>query len=127
VFGLSGGEILVVLLLAAWLIGPTKLPAYARRVGRFVRKARATWADTQAEATEGIRRELDGIGVDVDELRPAALMATLRGDDPAAQGESDPDPDPDAELPTPPPPPLLPPDSEADAADGEAEAAAAER
>ncbi len=37
---ISGNELLVLLVLAAFLIGPERLPEYAEQVGRLVRNAR---------------------------------------------------------------------------------------
>jgi sec-independent protein translocase protein TatB len=102
VFGFSGGELAVVLILAALLIGPAKVPVYARRVGAFVRDLRRTWEGTQSAARAGIQSELDELGVAVEDLRPATLLATLRGDEPSPPEAPPSDTDPE---PTPPPPP----------------------
>lgn len=46
---LGSGEILVILLLALIVLGPERLPEVARKVGGFVRKARAMSAGIQDE------------------------------------------------------------------------------
>jgi len=52
VFGINGGELLVLLLLAAVLIGPERLPRYAEQLARWVRTWRATLTTTRARLAE---------------------------------------------------------------------------
>ncbi|NLE72281.1 MAG: Sec-independent protein translocase TatB [Actinomycetales bacterium] len=51
-FGINGGELLVLLLLAAVLIGPERLPRYAEQLARWVRTWRATLTTTRARLAE---------------------------------------------------------------------------
>jgi Tat protein translocase TatB subunit len=44
-FGLGGGEVFLVLLLAILLIGPRDLPRVATQIGRFYRKLRSAAED----------------------------------------------------------------------------------
>jgi Tat protein translocase TatB subunit len=44
-FGLGGGELFLVLLLAILLIGPRDLPRVATQIGRFYRKLRSAAED----------------------------------------------------------------------------------
>jgi sec-independent protein translocase protein TatB len=55
VFGVNGGEFLVLGLLALIVIGPERLPHYAAELARFVRQARtfATGAQEQVRAELG--------------------------------------------------------------------------
>lgn len=46
-FGINGGEFVVLLLLAAVLVGPERLPAYAEQLAAWVRSWRATLTDTK--------------------------------------------------------------------------------
>ena len=39
-FGISGTELMVILVIALVLVGPDKLPDYARKVGRFIHSKR---------------------------------------------------------------------------------------
>ena len=39
-FGISGTELMVILVIALVLVGPDKLPDYARKVGRFIHSMR---------------------------------------------------------------------------------------
>ena len=41
-FGISGTELMVILVIALVLVGPDKLPDYARKVGRFIHSMRVT-------------------------------------------------------------------------------------
>lgn len=39
-FGISGTELMVILVITLVLVGPDKLPDYARKVGRFIHSMR---------------------------------------------------------------------------------------
>lgn len=54
-FGINGGEFIVIVLVALLVIGPERLPDYAAQLGRFVRQARrmATGAREQVRAEIG--------------------------------------------------------------------------
>jgi sec-independent protein translocase protein TatB len=47
VFGINGGELLVLLVVAAIVIGPERLPGYAEQLGQWVRRARGFVQDTK--------------------------------------------------------------------------------
>lgn len=58
---ISGNELLVLLVLAAFLIGPERLPQYAEQVARLVRRVRA--------ATTGARSRLrDELGPEFEDV-----------------------------------------------------------
>ena len=59
--GLTFDKMIVLAVIAAFLVGPTRLPAAAASLGRFVRSLRAFTTDT----TERIRRE---VGPEFDEI-----------------------------------------------------------
>ena len=54
-FGLGGGELLLVLLLAVLLIGPRDLPKVATQVGRWYRRFRLAAEDLKGT----VEREID--------------------------------------------------------------------
>ncbi|MFF8186184.1 twin-arginine translocase TatA/TatE family subunit [Microbacterium sp. NPDC016588] len=58
-FGMSLEKLVLVMLIAAVLIGPTRLPEYARRLSAFTRSARGRWdaATTQFEQETGLTRD----------------------------------------------------------------------
>ena len=61
-FDINGGEFLVLLLVAAIVIGPQRLPGYAEQLGALVRKARAWMKD----AKNRIDTEMGDDAIDVD-------------------------------------------------------------
>jgi sec-independent protein translocase protein TatB len=62
VFGINGGEFIVLAVLALLVIGPERLPRYAADLGRFVREARRM----AVGAREQVRAELGPEFDDVD-------------------------------------------------------------
>lgn len=58
-FGMSLEKLVLVMLIAAVLIGPTRLPDYARRLSAFTRSAHGRWdaATTRFERETGLARE----------------------------------------------------------------------
>ena len=46
-FGINGGELVVLLVLIAVVIGPERLPGYAQQVGRWARGVRAVVQDAR--------------------------------------------------------------------------------
>lgn len=65
-FGINGGELLVLLLVAAVVIGPERLPRYAEQLARWVR----TWRATLTTTKERIAAELGDDDVDWAALDP---------------------------------------------------------
>ena len=61
-FDINGGEFLVLLLVAAIVIGPQRLPGYAEQLGVLVRKARVWMKD----AKNRIDTEMGDDAIDVD-------------------------------------------------------------
>ncbi|MEN0129989.1 MAG: hypothetical protein AAGC49_11160 [Brevundimonas sp.] len=61
-FDINGGEFLVLLLVAAIVIGPQRLPGYAEQLGALVRKARVWMKD----AKNRIDTEMGDDAIDVD-------------------------------------------------------------
>lgn len=59
-FGISGTELMVILVIALVLVGPDKLPDYARKVGRFIHsmRVRGQALSEQSKITPEILRKL---------------------------------------------------------------------
>ena len=57
----SGNELLVLILLAALLIGPDRLPGYAAQASRFVRAVRRTSAGARDRIREELGPEFDDV------------------------------------------------------------------
>jgi sec-independent protein translocase protein TatB len=89
IFGLSFEKVLIVAIIAAFLIGPQKLPQYAATLARLVRRVRQL-ADT---AQERVREEmgpefedLDWRKMDPRQYDPRRIIReALLDDDPVAQ------------------------------------------
>lgn len=65
-FGINGGELVVLLLLAAVVIGPERLPRYAEQLAQWVR----TWRATLSTTKERLSAELGEDDVDWTALDP---------------------------------------------------------
>jgi sec-independent protein translocase protein TatB len=61
VFGINGGELLVLLVVAAIVIGPERLPKYAEQLGQWVRRARRFVADTKERVDAELGEESSGV------------------------------------------------------------------
>ncbi len=55
IFGIGGNELIVIILLAAIILGPERLARSAREIGRFVKNAKAYFTSLSSE----LRAELD--------------------------------------------------------------------
>jgi sec-independent protein translocase protein TatB len=75
VFGLSFGELVMLLLVAVVVLGPKELPGYLRKAGIFAGKLRRMAYDMRAKSgiDEVLRSE--GIGADIAEIRRLATFA----------------------------------------------------
>lgn len=60
-FGINGGELLVLLVVAALVIGPERLPGYAEQLGLWVRKARSFIRDAKARVDEELGDEVGDV------------------------------------------------------------------
>ena len=64
-FGINGGELVVLLLVAALVVGPERLPAYAEQLARWVRRLRDLLQDTkQRVGTELGTEDVDWAALD---------------------------------------------------------------
>ncbi|MBM3179322.1 MAG: twin-arginine translocase subunit TatB [Chloroflexi bacterium] len=55
IFGIGGNELIVIVLLAAIVLGPERLARSAREIGKFVRNAKAYFSSLSSE----LKAELD--------------------------------------------------------------------
>ncbi len=65
-FGINGGELIILLLVIALVVGPERLPAYAEQLGGWVRNLRGLLRDTKQRVDD----ELGGDDVDWAALDP---------------------------------------------------------
>jgi sec-independent protein translocase protein TatB len=61
VFGINGGELIVLLLVALVVLGPERLPQYAEQLAHLVRSARRFAKGAQAQMREELGPEFDDI------------------------------------------------------------------
>jgi len=75
VFGLSFGELVMLLLVAVVVLGPKEMPRYLRKAGQFAGQLRRMAYDMRAKSgiDEVLRSE--GIGADIAEIRRLATFA----------------------------------------------------
>jgi sec-independent protein translocase protein TatB len=66
VFGINGGELIVILLVVALVVGPERLPAYAEQLAGWVRSLRRA----VTSAKQRVEEEVGDTGVDWEALDP---------------------------------------------------------
>lgn len=90
VFGINGGELLVLFLVAAFVIGPERLPKYAEQLGLWVRRARQFASDAKARVDEELgeeARDVDWAALDPRKYDPRRIVREALLDDlPPAAG-----------------------------------------
>lgn len=57
-FGINGGELIVILVVAVVVVGPERLPKYAEQLGILVRRARALLTDVREKVSEELGPEV---------------------------------------------------------------------
>jgi len=91
VFGINGGELLILLLVAALVVGPERLPAYAEQLAGWVRRLRDVARDTKdrvdAELGDG---DVDWAALDPRRYDPRRIVRDALLDDPPAHEPSRP-------------------------------------
>ena len=60
-FGINGGELLVLLVVAVVVVGPERLPGYAEQLARWARQLRLVIADAKERITEELGPELSDV------------------------------------------------------------------
>jgi sec-independent protein translocase protein TatB len=92
VFGISFDKLLVMAGIAVILIGPTRLPGYAEKLGQFVRNLRRYADDAREKVREEVGSEvfdeIDWKKLDPRQYDPRRIIAdALLSDDPADEPE----------------------------------------
>lgn len=65
-FGINGGELIILLVVVALVVGPERLPAYAEQLARWARGLRQLASDARAR----VDSELGDTGIDWEALDP---------------------------------------------------------
>lgn len=65
-FGINGGELVILLVVVALVVGPERLPAYAEQLARWARGLRQLASDARAR----VDSELGDTGIDWEALDP---------------------------------------------------------
>ncbi|GIG40379.1 Sec-independent protein translocase TatB [Cellulomonas phragmiteti] len=90
-FGINGGELLILLLVAAVVVGPERLPAYAEQLAGWVRRLRDVARDTKervdAELGDG---DVDWAALDPRRYDPRRIVRDALLDDPPPRAPSRP-------------------------------------
>lgn len=74
-FGINGGELVVLLALIAVVIGPERLPGYAQQVGRWARGLRAVVQDAKDRVSDEMGVEaLDWAAFDPRQYDPRRIV-----------------------------------------------------
>jgi sec-independent protein translocase protein TatB len=60
-FGINGGELIVLLIVAVVVVGPERLPGYAEQLARWARQLRLVIADAKERITEELGPELGAV------------------------------------------------------------------
>jgi len=61
VFGINGGELIVLLVVAVVVVGPERLPHYAEQLGRWARQLRLVIADAKERIAEELGPEVGDV------------------------------------------------------------------
>ena len=85
--GLTFDKIVVVGVIAAFVVGPTRLPGYAAALGAFVRRLRQTAAGLKARVDDELGEEIDWQRLDPRRYDPRSIVRSALLDDPPAAGE----------------------------------------
>ncbi|MEG3615636.1 Sec-independent protein translocase TatB [Isoptericola haloaureus] len=87
VFGINGGELVVIIVLALVLIGPERLPRYAAQLGGLVRQGKVLLRDAKSRVDDELGdelRDVDWQKLDPRQYDPRRIVKeALLDDDPA--------------------------------------------
>ena len=84
-FGINGGELLILFVVAALVIGPERLPGYAEQLGQLVRRGRVFLRDAKARVDEELGEEakdMDWAALDPRRYDPRRIVRDALLDDP---------------------------------------------
>lgn len=85
-FNVNGAELVVLLLVVALVVGPDRLPEYARQLGRFVRAAREQVTKVRDRVDEEVHAELGDVdwkALDPRQYDPRRIVREALLDEPA--------------------------------------------
>ncbi|MEP7763425.1 Sec-independent protein translocase TatB [Sanguibacter sp. 25GB23B1] len=60
-FGINGGELVIILVLAVLVIGPERLPGYAEQLATLVRRGKGYLAEAKVKVTEELGPEIGDV------------------------------------------------------------------
>lgn len=60
-FGINGGEFIILLVIAVLVIGPERLPGYAEQLAGIVRRVKTFMADTKVKVSEELGPEIGDV------------------------------------------------------------------
>src|SRR3954470_19845652 len=86
-FGINGGGLLILFLVAALVIGPERLPGYAEQLAQLVRRGRVLLRDAKARVDEELGEEakdMDWAALDPRRYDPRRIVRDALLDDPPA-------------------------------------------
>jgi sec-independent protein translocase protein TatB len=89
VFDINGGELLVLLVLAVFLIGPERLPRYAAQLGQLVRRGKVFLQDAKDRVGEELGpdfQDVDWSKLDPRQYDPRRIVREALLDDGPAAG-----------------------------------------
>ena len=81
-FGINGGEALILLLIAVVLVGPERLPFLAEQLARWVRSARAAMSTTRERVEAELGEEVDWASLDPRRYDPRRIVRDAFRDGP---------------------------------------------
>lgn len=85
-FNVNGAELVVILLVVALVVGPDRLPEYARQLAKFVRAAREQVTKVRDRVDEEVQAELGDVdwkALDPRQYDPRRIVREALLDDPA--------------------------------------------
>lgn len=86
VFGINGGELVVIIVLALVLVGPERLPRYAAQLGRLVRQGKVMLQDAKSRVDQELGdefRDVDWQKLDPRQYDPRRIVKEALLDDDA--------------------------------------------
>lgn len=90
-FGINGGELLILLVVAAVVVGPERLPAYAEQLAGWVRRLRDVARDTKQRVDEELGDgDVDWAALDPRRYDPRRIVRDALLDDPPPRTPSRP-------------------------------------
>ena len=66
-FNISGGEILIIIIVIYLVFGPKKIPEFARMLGKGINEMRRATNDIRSEITREANKVKSDIGIDIDD------------------------------------------------------------